>query len=211
MITAAVLCGGQGTRLRPVIGDSLPKCLAPVAGRPFLEYILKHLISQGVKKIVLCTGHGHDPIFDYIYYDGFADVEPSFPIITIREKEPLGTGGALRNALPWLDSDPILVVNGDTFCNFDLGKFLDDYDRTSKGWALTLYCGNSTCSSGVRLLSKHFLQSDLVSSCILQRMDDVFNNLGLVIGHNEWSFHDIGTPEGYAAAERYLRDQGVIP
>lgn len=128
-VTAAVLCGGLGTRLRSVIGESLPKCLAPVAGRPFLLYVLDQLISHGVQKVVLCTGHGHTSFYDALgwskvcwevvfTYRGGLDIHAS------REREPLGTGGALKNALPLFNSDPVLVLNGDTYLRFNLGKIL---------------------------------------------------------------------------------------
>jgi len=58
IITAAILCGGLGTRLRPVVGKELPKCLAPIKDKPFLFYVLDRLFEQGVRRIVFCLGHG---------------------------------------------------------------------------------------------------------------------------------------------------------
>lgn len=188
-ITAAVLCGGQGTRLRPVIGD-LPKCLAPVAGKPFLEYILEHLKEQGIVKVVLCVGYGAEQVEDRF---GGGEYEGLY-IRYSREIEPLGSGGALRHALPLLDSDPVLVLNGDTFCKFNLEDILPCYT----GWAATL--GNT----GIQLLSPRLI------GCLPQEKSDIGRMLGWIISDEGTPFHDIGTPERYAAAEEFLRQQGVL-
>lgn len=190
-ITAVILCGGQGTRLRPVIGD-LPKCLARVAGRPFLSYILDHLVSQGVKKVVLCT---REEQFDYFsefgpannwHYNGI-DILFSF------ESTPLGTGGALRNALPLLDTDPVLVLNGDTYCGFDLSRLLGYF----QGGAASL--NHQGTFTGVALLSMRWVYG------IPEGYQDLTS---ILYGNNP--FIDIGTPENYARAESCLREWGAI-
>jgi histidinol-phosphate phosphatase family protein len=117
-LTAAVLVGGQGLRLRSVVSDR-PKVLASVAGRPFLAYLLDQLGRQGVRRVVLCTGYRGEQIESEFgrSYQGLAlEYAP--------EQEPLGTGGALRNALPRLGSDPVLTLNGDSCCNYLLKPFL---------------------------------------------------------------------------------------
>lgn len=193
-ITAAVLCGGQGTRLRPVIGD-LPKCLAPVAGKPFLNYLLEHLHRWSIEKVVLCTGYGGQQIEDF-YGPDYAGM----PLLYSREDEPLGTGGALRQALPLLDSDPVLVLNGDTFCKFDLTWLLQDRKPEYGGSSILFDVDRNT---GVRLISR---------TCI-ERMpkETTFDLDEYLLGSGRQSFIDIGTPEGYAGAEAFLRQQGVIP
>lgn len=220
-VTAVILCGGKGTRSWNVLPEGLPKCLAPVAGRPFLFYILDHLRDQGVRNIVLCTGYGKDTIWKSLFHvpaevhignwDGFVLHSENVTVRDSSESEPLGTGGALRNALPLLDSDPVLVLNGDTYCKFDLGELLREYEE-QKVETLDLCVGDiDSTSSGVRLLSRRFIEG-------IRPPDSLERILGWQIGEEDHyemlvpglKFHDIGTPEGYAGAEAFLREQGVI-
>jgi NDP-sugar pyrophosphorylase family protein len=107
-VKAFILAGGLGTRLRPRFGD-LPKPLAPIGGRPFLERQLLWLAAAGVREAVLCTGHGADAIRAAVG-DGAAF---GMRLRHSVETEPLGTGGALRHAAAWVDG-ACLVANGDT-------------------------------------------------------------------------------------------------
>jgi mannose-1-phosphate guanylyltransferase len=118
-IDVAVLAGGLGTRLRGVLPDR-PKALAPVGGKPFLEHLLQWLIHQGARRVVLCLGYRSADVLAFLGTRSFAPLE----VRTVIETEPLGTGGALANALPSLSSDPVLVVNGDTMVDADLASFL---------------------------------------------------------------------------------------
>jgi mannose-1-phosphate guanylyltransferase len=118
-IHIAILAGGLGTRLRGVLPDQ-PKVLAPVRGKPFLEYLLDWLIQQGARRVVLCLGYRADDVLAYLKSRWFAPLE----IETMVEAEPLGTGGALANARAFLTTDPVLVINGDTFLDADLNGFL---------------------------------------------------------------------------------------
>lgn len=113
-ITVAILAGGLGTRLRSVV-TSRPKALAPVAGRSFLVYLLDQLSGAGLKRVVLCTGHLGEQIRTALG-ESYGRMQLAYSA----ETEPLGTGGALKLALPLLHSDPVLVVNGDSFCRIDL-------------------------------------------------------------------------------------------
>jgi D-glycero-alpha-D-manno-heptose 1-phosphate guanylyltransferase len=111
---AVVLAGGLGTRLRPVVQDT-PKPLAPIAGRPFLAYLLKKLRRAGLRRVVLATGHGSAQIetaFDR-EYEGLA-------IAYSCESVPLGTGGALWRALARCQGSRVFVLNGDTYFDVDL-------------------------------------------------------------------------------------------
>lgn len=92
-----------------------PKVLAEVHGRPFLAYLLDHLETAGIRTVVLCTGYLGEQV-----YQAFGDHRRGLHLIYSEEPSPLGTAGALRLALPWLDSDPVLVLNGDSFCQVDL-------------------------------------------------------------------------------------------
>ena len=116
-LDALVLAGGLGTRLAPTIG-SLPKGLAPIRGRPFLDILLEYLMHEGVRRVVLGIGHGRDAIKER--YARF----PGLRIAFSEEMEPLGTGGAILNARGVIASDPFLVLNGDSLCRVDLNTLL---------------------------------------------------------------------------------------
>ncbi|MGN6594086.1 MAG: sugar phosphate nucleotidyltransferase [Terriglobales bacterium] len=107
-LDAAVLCGGLGTRLRDAL-PGVPKGLAPVGGRPFLELLVEELAGAGVGRIVLCTGVGADAIREH-----FASRRWPAEVVFSEEPQPLGTGGALALARTQLGSDLVLVCNGDS-------------------------------------------------------------------------------------------------
>lgn len=110
---AIILAGGLGTRLREAVPD-LPKCMAPVAGRPFLFYVINYLRSQGIEKFIFSLGYKHEIIADYLLRQ-FA----SLSYQTVTEDEPLGTGGAIRFACEKATEENILVANGDTLFRID--------------------------------------------------------------------------------------------
>ena len=118
MPPAAVLAGGLGTRIRAVAGDR-PKVLLPVEGRPFLAHVLDYLAGEGVKRVVLCLGHQADRVARAAQESAPRSLE----LVESREEKPLGTGGALRNALPLL-GDEFFVVNGDTYLDTPLADLL---------------------------------------------------------------------------------------
>lgn len=117
-LTVAILAGGLGTRLRPVLSDR-PKVLAPVGGRPFLAWWLDTLDAQGFRDVVLCTGHLAPQV-----EETFGRTHGNLRLRYSVEDTPLGTGGALHKAAPLLRSDPVLVLNGDSFCAADLPAFV---------------------------------------------------------------------------------------
>ena len=132
-VTAAILVGGLGTRLRSVVADR-PKVLAEVRGRPFLTYLLDQLAGAGVRTVVLCTGYLGEQVQAM-----FGDSYGSLRLVYSQESSPLGTAGALRLALPLFKpglspglerseaeanvSDSVLVMNGDSFCQANLRAF----------------------------------------------------------------------------------------
>jgi NDP-sugar pyrophosphorylase family protein len=117
-----VLAGGLGTRLRDVLPET-PKILAPVGNRPFLDHLLHWLIRQGARRVVLSLGYRAADVLAYLEARSFAPLE----IHPLVETEPLGTGGAVAFALPFLHSDPVLVINGDTFVDTNLNAFVRHY------------------------------------------------------------------------------------
>jgi len=111
---AIVLAGGLGTRLREAVPD-LPKCMAPVAGRPFLFHVINYLRSQGIEKFIFSLGYRHEVIEAYL--------ETNFPALQyqcIIEEEPLGTGGAILLSCSKATEKNVVVVNGDTLYKADL-------------------------------------------------------------------------------------------
>ena len=111
---AIILAGGLGTRLSSVV-PSLPKPMAPISGKPFLELLLESLYKKGFTSIILSVGHLSEKIISHFgsRYKGMA-------ITYVVEKIPLGTGGAIRKALKRASRDHIYIFNGDTFVDFDV-------------------------------------------------------------------------------------------
>lgn len=118
-VTAIVLAGGLGTRLRAVVADR-PKVLAPVAGRPFLTYLLDQIGRTGIRRIVLSTGHLADQFAREI-----GDEYRGLQIAYAHEESPLGTGGAIKFAGAQVDTPLVLVMNGDSYFDADLKAYLD--------------------------------------------------------------------------------------
>ena len=112
---AIILAGGFGTRLRSVVSE-VPKPMAPINGRPFLELLLDHLIAYHFDHIVLSTGYMHEKIEAH-----FGTDYKGAPLSYAVESEPLGTGGGMRNALTQCKENDIIVLNGDTLfkINYD--------------------------------------------------------------------------------------------
>ncbi len=107
-----VLVGGFGTRLRAVVSD-VPKPLAPVAGRPFLGWLLDRYAETGMRRVILATGHGAGQVREFAgqRWNGME-------IAYSHEDAPLGTGGALRQAVAMLAGDGVHLANGDTFLRY---------------------------------------------------------------------------------------------
>lgn len=125
--TAIVLAGGFGTRLQSVVSD-VPKPMAIVAGRPFLEYILDYLAAYGITEVVLATGYLAETVSRH-----FGDSYNSMSVKYAVEEAPLGTGGAIMNGFEKCDSDEALILNGDSFLDVDLTKLLATNHAHSDG------------------------------------------------------------------------------
>jgi len=112
---AIILAGGLGSRLRATVPD-LPKPMAPIHGRPFLEYLLDYWVGQGVNRFVLSVGYKRDIIEEH-FATRYKGTEVDYAV----EDQPLGTGGGLLLALKHLRrTGPFLIMNGDTFFEVDL-------------------------------------------------------------------------------------------
>ncbi|WP_458396163.1 D-glycero-D-manno-heptose 1-phosphate guanosyltransferase [Campylobacter sp.] len=120
---AIILCGGLGTRLRSVISD-VPKPMAPIKNKPFLAFVLEYLKKQNISRVVLAVSYKYEIIQEY-----FGNSYLGMQILYSIEKEPLGTGGAILEALNLINSDSCYVLNGDTFFDINLDRLkLDNSD-----------------------------------------------------------------------------------
>ena len=135
--TAIILAGGFGTRLRSAVPD-LPKPMAPIGSRPFLEYQLDYWIAQGVSRFVLSVGYRHEVIVDY-FGDSYKGAELDYVI----EQMPLGTGGGLLLAAEKVGNDaPFLLLNGDTYFAVDLSTLADFSQANDADWCFSLFRAN---------------------------------------------------------------------
>lgn len=119
-----ILAGGFGTRLRGVVSDR-PKPLALVGDRPFLSILLDMLAAQKIENVVLAVGYKGEMIEDY-YADSYKNIRISYSY----EESPLGTGGAVKQALEHCHSGNILILNGDTYLKMDLNDMLQAHLRS---------------------------------------------------------------------------------
>lgn len=111
---AIILAGGFGTRLSHIVSD-VPKPMAPINGIPFLNYILEYLLENGITRVILAVGYKKEIIKEY-YRDKYKNIE----IIYSEENTPLGTGGAIKQALGYTKEESVFIINGDTYFNVDL-------------------------------------------------------------------------------------------
>lgn len=229
-ITAVILAGGLGTRLRPVVEDQ-PKVLAMTGGHPFLKYLLDQLAFWRIRKVVLCIGYLGEQI-----ESRFGQDYHGLQLIYSQESTPLGTAGALRLALPLINSDTVLVLNGDSYCTVDFDAFWR-WHGLCRSIATLLLVNNSDTqrfgkvrvnpngqivsfdekqegsepgliNAGVYLIESEMLKSiPETSSVSLER--EVFPAwIGLdFYGYQAAGpFIDIGTPESYASAEAFFAE-----
>ncbi len=227
-ITAAILAGGRGTRLQPVVADC-PKALAAVRGRPFLSYLLDQLVEAGLREAVLCTGYMAEQI-----RGTFGDKYRSLRLFYSQEDAPLGTAGALRHAQSLLKSESVLVMNGDSFVDANLRDFwiwhcslsadatvmvvrVQDSGRygqvylDAEGHLMGFSekgeeHGPGWVNAGIYLLRHAFLDRITAGSVVSLERDVLPASIGhgLYAYRNHGGFLDIGTPEAYASAESFF-------
>jgi len=142
---AIVLAGGFGTRLRSVVPD-LPKPMASVAGRPFLEILLGNLARMGFRRAVLALGYKSEAIISH-FGDGFRGLQVSYFV----ETSPLGTGGAAASAIGGCGGDHVFIINGDTFVDFDAAAVESMWQRRRN--PIVVACDVSDSSRYGRLLT----------------------------------------------------------
>ncbi|MEO6455723.1 MAG: nucleotidyltransferase family protein [Ginsengibacter sp.] len=128
---AVILVGGLGTRLRSVISE-LPKCMAPVAGKPFLYYIINHLEKAGIQKFIFSAGYKNEIIEKYLRKKTTINYQLSV------EKEPLGTGGAIKFAIAKSTEKNTLIVNGDTLFSINIAMLSASHKAFNADCTLSL-------------------------------------------------------------------------
>lgn len=129
---AIILAGGLGTRLRSAVPD-LPKCMAPVAYRPFLSYVIDYYRTQGIQRFVFSLGYMNEVILAYLDKE-YADLDYTYVI----EEEPLGTGGAIRLACTVAITEAPLILNGDTLFHIELASVSKFHFHKNAGCTLSL-------------------------------------------------------------------------
>jgi D-glycero-alpha-D-manno-heptose 1-phosphate guanylyltransferase len=226
-VTAVLLVGGLGTRLRSVVA-SAPKVLASVGRKSFLELLILQLRSQGIRRLVLCTGYLADQIENAFGTGQAWDVAIEYS----KEAEPLGTAGALRGAERYLRDVPeFLVMNGDSFLEVDFGNLMDFHrgcqamatmavlrvenagrygtvhvDPNGRVRSFTEKAGGETpglVNGGTYVFSSTIFQFIPDEPASLER--DVFPRLlehGVYAREQHGIFIDIGTPADYARAQQ---------
>jgi D-glycero-alpha-D-manno-heptose 1-phosphate guanylyltransferase len=227
---AIILAGGLGTRLKSVVADK-PKALSPVAGKPFLHYVIQYLQKEGVTDFIFSLGYLSEQIIDFLnqHY-------PKLTYQTYVEASPLGTGGAIKKAIALATVDDVLIVNADTYFDVTLKKMyqlhLDnnahctialkkmvDFDRYG---AVEL----DTCQNIINFKDKCFTHEGLIHGGFVflnkpyfidktNHLPEVFSfekdflekNLSQMITkgyESEGYFIDIGIPEDFAKAQDFF-------
>lgn len=148
-IDVVILAGGLGTRLASVVSD-VPKPMAPVAGEPFIEQILKTLPSAHIGKIILAVGYKYEKIEEHYGSD-----YKGIPLIYSIEEEPLGTGGGIGLALQKADASHILILNGDTFFDVNLEELIQVHNEENALLTLALKQVESPDRYGTVLLENN--------------------------------------------------------
>lgn len=222
---AIILAGGFGTRLRAVVEDR-PKSLAPINGRPFLEYLLDYLVRSGLERFVFSVGYRARQIEEH-----FGASYRGCPIRYALETEPLGTGGGILNALPLTTDETVLVTNGDSLFLADLAAQWKVHTECSAVATLALHpmrdfarYGRVEVAANGRVLAfreKEAVAEGLINGGVYLLQRDAFARAGLAGAFSlekdffgalvaELPFYgmpdaayflDIGIPEDFARAQ----------
>ena len=232
-IDVAILVGGLGTRLRGVV-DNVPKPLAPVLGRPFLFYLLDMLALRGARSVTLCSGYMADFVQEKTGFEWMG-----MPVHHSIEKEPMGTAGALALAKKFLQSERVLIMNGDTWFEADFKAFAEAaegsefciaaaqvqdasrYGTLEWGSDGRLLCfkeksdtpAPGSINAGVYFVSQNLLASLRVEPLSLERavLPALTLERRVKVFRTDAPFLDIGIPEDYAAAADFFRQLEISP
>jgi D-glycero-alpha-D-manno-heptose 1-phosphate guanylyltransferase len=223
------LAGGLGTRLSSVV-PNCQKVVAPIEGKPFLERLLKKLQEDGISKIVLALGYRSEDVINSICKKNFNRLT----LLTSIEPRPLGTGGAIKNSISFVETEDVIVVNGDSLIDFPIGKLIE-FHRKNKSILSMLIChvedagrygsvginkknqiisfhekNNSNepgyINAGVYIMSKVFISE--LPSCPHSLEKFILPNLcgrGFYGLKTNANFIDIGTPQDFKRAANVLK------
>jgi D-glycero-alpha-D-manno-heptose 1-phosphate guanylyltransferase len=226
---AIILAGGMGTRLKQAVPD-IPKPMAPIAGKPFLEYLLDYIARYDITSVILSVGYRWEVIRTY-FGEQYKSMNLSYAI----ENHPLGTGGGIRLAMQGIAGDSAYLFNGDTFFNVDLnelGRFYKDHDAaiamTAKqkkdvfrygtlrleGTCVRAFIEKGPVRSGLINGGTYLINRSVFDRFSLQEKfsfeDDLLTkHLSEISVHAMISngyFIDIGVPEDYEKAQQELPD-----
>lgn len=203
-IDIAILCGGKGSRLASVLGDT-PKVLAPIGDSTYLDILIARLKTFGAKRMVLSAGHLAEKISKWSEYP-----PPGIATVLHIETEQEGSSAAVANIRPYLKSDPVMVINGDTLTNANLCRFLEIYRRYSleaaQLWSHR-WGRRDQQSAGYYLISQRLL-GKLKHPKFELFMSRHCEGLGQV---DIWrsAFLDIGTPKTLAQAPEFVEFMNV--
>ena len=216
---AIILAGGFGTRLSTVVSD-VPKPMAPIKGRPFLEYLLDDLNEKGINRIILAVGYKKEIIKSH-----FKEKYKNIDIVYSDEDVPLGTGGAIKKALTLTKDEDIFIINGDTFFDVDLKEMYQFHKKNSSKLTLAIkdmekfdrygslilegykiikfeekkYIDKGYINGGIYLIKKELLNKEKKESFSFEK--DILENEMLKIEKYGYKskgyFIDIGIPEDY--------------
>lgn len=233
-VTALILVGGLGTRLRSVVADR-PKVLAEINGRPFLTYLLDQIAATEIKRVILCTGHLGEQV-KKVFGNQYRELQIAYS----QESSPLGTAGALRLALPLIQSGLVLIMNGDSFCQTNLKDFQTWHNRQQAMGSLVLtqvpntnrygqvridakgkilsfmekgkVKGPGWINAGIYLLNRELLQTIPIDQevSIEKKMFPAWMPQGIYGYQSKGDFLDIGTPESYAQAEKFFTNLPIL-
>lgn len=229
MMEAIVLAGGYGTRLKAVVPD-LPKPMAPIGGRPFLEILLAGLAANGFSRVVLSLGHMADVIRNH-FGAQFANMEIVYEI----EESPLGTGGAVRQAMEHVLSDHVYVLNGDTYLALKasaverlwktfhqpiiLAREVSDTSRFGRievsDGIVVKFCEKGIGGGGMINAGCYVLQRETLNSFALGTpfsleqdfLEAAVRRSVFRVSVSRGQFIDIGVPEDYLRAQSELASQ----
>jgi D-glycero-alpha-D-manno-heptose 1-phosphate guanylyltransferase len=233
---AIILAGGQGTRLKSVVADR-PKVLSPVAGKPFMEYIIQYLLQKGVTSYVFSLGYLAEQVLDFLKQN-----HPTLNYQYYIEEMPLGTGGGIKKAIELATEENVLVVNADTFfevpllemlevhkasnamCTVSL-KLMKDFDRygsvemdanhTIISFKEKEFIKQGLINGGYLLINKHYyLQAinHLPETFSLEK-DFLEKNIGqgIIKGFvSDGYFIDIGIPEDFLKAQEVFAGNWLV-
>lgn len=206
-IDVLILCGGHGTRIRKTLGD-IPKVLAPINGRPYLDYLIAKLKHARARRAILCVGNLAQKIVDWRDTKKVLD---SIEILCSFEKSPLGTAGAVVNAMKMDLSDPVLIINGDTLSTIDLCAMMELYEGTPLTVQTYIYE-----SGGEMEYAGHYVMPKKMISATAPFKDIAVYFSYLQERGKAWTLRmqsacylDIGSPDDYAKAGKFVKEFGI--